>query len=254
MAASAANFSDACGKAAAVLRSAQRVTVFTGAGISVESGIPPFRGNGGLWTKFDPEFLEIHFFQAHPKESWRVLREIFYNTFAEAEPNDAHRILAELEQRGLVQCVITQNIDSLHQRAGSKIVWEFHGSCRTLICLNCTKHYPVAEVGLEELPPTCRICGGLLKPDIVFFGEPIPEPANSKSFLEATLSDVFLVIGSSGEIMPACMIPPTAQANGATIIEINPEPSRFTDEITDVFLQANATQGMKTLRAALALD
>jgi NAD-dependent deacetylase len=239
-------------QAAEILRRARRVTAFTGAGISVESGIPPFRGSGGLWTKVNPEFLEISYFQVNPRECWKMLREIFYDCFAAAEPNPAHGALADLEQRSLVHTVITQNIDSLHQRAGSRAVYEFHGSCRTVVCLNCSTRYAASEVNLDESPPTCRICGGLLKPDIVFFGEPIPEPANSKSFLETTLSDVFLIIGSSGEVMPACMIPSTAQSHGAKIIEINPEPTRFTAEITDIFLQATATQGMQALMAALA--
>ena len=229
------------------------MTAFTGAGISVESGIRSFRGRDGLWGKHDPKLLDIGFFREKPGRSWSAIKEIFYDSFLGAKPNAAHHGLAELESAGLLHCVITQNIDNLHFLAGSKQVWEFHGNSRKLICLNCSTIYPVAQMDLSDIPPTCRMCGGLLKPDFVFFGEPIPEPAATKSFLEAQLSDVFLVIGTTGEVMPACMIPRLAKENGAAIIEINTARSEFTDEVTDVFIETRATTAMNGILQALGI-
>ncbi len=230
-----------------LIRSGHRIAAFTGAGISVESGIPPFRGPDGLWSRYDPRLLEIGYFHEHPGRSWATIRKVFYDSFAAATPNAAHLGLAAMESAGLLHCIITQNIDNLHHRAGSRMVWELHGNSRTLVCLGCSKEYRVPEVDLSELPPTCRMCGGVLKPDFVFFGEPIPEPAATRSFLEARLSDVFLLIGTTGEVMPACMIPREAKGNGARIIEINTEESEYTSQITDIFLKAKATEAMSRL-------
>jgi len=240
-------------KAAKIIRKAKRVAAFTGAGISVESGIPPFRGEGGLWTQYDPNFLEIGHFKHSPKASWELLKKIFYDGLADAQPNAAHLTLAAMEKRHLLETVITQNIDGLHRKAGNRKVYEFHGTLKTLICLGCSKEYPLSEVDLSFLPPECRLCGGLLKPDVVLFGEPIPEPANSQSFFEAEIADVLLVIGSSGEVMPACIIPFVAKGHGATVIEVNLNESQFTHQVTDVFLQGKATEAMTELGEALAL-
>jgi NAD-dependent deacetylase len=240
-------------KAAALVKKGSRVAAFTGAGISVESGIPPFRGPGGLWSRYDPRLLEIDFFRENPGQSWKTIKEIFYDSFAGAKPNAAHYALAAMESAGMLHCVITQNIDNLHQEAGSRQVLEFHGNSRRLVCLGCSMSCRVSQISLEEIPPTCRACGGILKPDFVFFGEPIPEPAGIRSNLESRLSDVFLLIGTTGEVMPACLIPRTAKANGAAIVEINTAPSEFTDEITDVFLEAPATKAMGCLLQALGI-
>lgn len=194
-------------KAAKLIKNAKHVTAFTGAGISVESGIPPFRGENGLWSKFDPIFLDIHYFQQNPLKSWKLIKEIFYDFFGKAEPNAAHIALAEMEKSGYINAIITQNIDNLHQIAGSKNVFEFHGNSRDLICTNCKKIYSVKDIDLSHLPPKCVDCGNVLKPDFVFFGESIPEPARAISFTEAKIADVFILIGTTGEIMPASIIP-----------------------------------------------
>jgi NAD-dependent deacetylase len=238
-------------KAANAIRKARRVIAFTGAGISVESGIPPFRGEGGLWRKYDPVFLEIGYFEQHSLRSWRLIKEIFYDYFGKARPNAAHLALAAMEQGGKLQAVITQNIDNLHQQAGSKDVCEFHGNSRELVCVNCTRRYRVAEIDLSDLPPLCRGCGGLLKPAFVFFGEPIPSQAMTRSLFEAQSSDLFLVIGTTGEIMPASSIPLMAKRNGACIVEINPHRSNYTGQITDIFLQEAATTAVGRLLDAL---
>ena len=238
-------------RAAEAIGSGRHVVAFTGAGISVESGIPAFRGAGGLWDKYDPESLEIHFFLRNPEASWRVIREVFYETFDKAEPNAAHRALAELENRGLLKAVITQNIDNLHQRAGSRAVVEFHGNSRTLLCVGCAETYEASETDLRELPPTCRACGAILKPDFVFFGEPISHQAYARAFLEAERADVLLVIGTTGEVMPAALVPRIAKSRGATLIEINPAESNFTRQITDIFIEAKAAEALPRLLKAL---
>ncbi|MBN1213556.1 MAG: NAD-dependent deacylase [candidate division Zixibacteria bacterium] len=241
-------------EAARLIQKAGRVTGFTGAGISVESGIPPFRGEYGLWSRYDPGCLEINYFHAHPKEAWDVIREIFYDFFGTAQPNAAHKGLALMEKKGLLQTVITQNIDNLHQEAGSKEVFEFHGNSKYLLCLECGNRYHVSEVDLKQRPPSCAKCNGLLKPDFVFFGEAIPEEAHSRAVHEAQVSDVFILIGTTGEVMPAAFIPPLAHQNGAAIIELNIEPSNYTHQITDIFLRARATEAMTLLVEELGLS
>ena len=163
-----------------------------------------------------------------PADSWGVIKKIFFDHFGEAKPNKAHLALAHLEERGLVGRVITQNIDNLHQEAGSREVFEFHGNSKRLVCLACFAGYTHDEVSLDHLPPTCRQCGGLLKPDFVFFGEAIPVVPLSAAYEAATISEVFLVIGTTGEVMPANQFPPMAKSNGAKIIEINPTESNYT--------------------------
>ena len=226
-------------KAASILRNSMRTMIFTGAGISVESGIPPVRGNGGLWEKVDPSFIEIRNFLKHPEDSWAKIRELFYDHWGKAEPNPAHYALAELQKAGKAGLLVTQNIDCLHQRAGSENVAEFHGTLEYLICMNCGIRLK-AEKDLTD-QPVCPACSGLLKPDVVFFGEGLPEEATDLAFEEVKHVDVVIVVGTSGEVMPACLIPRYAKRHGAQIIEINLDPSAFTREgISDLFLQGKA--------------
>ncbi len=234
-------------EAASIIKDARHVTAFTGAGISVESGIPPFRGENGIWNKYDPMILDIHYFMEHPTESWKVIKEIFYDFFGKAEANRAHIVLAEMEKNGLLMEVITQNIDNLHQKAGNTVVHEFHGNSRNLICTKSGELLPAAHADLDALPPIHPATGGLLKPDFIFFGEGIPQIAYDASLKAAAVSDVFLVIGTTGEIMPASQIPYLAKENGATIIEVNTEESNYTSRITDIFLQGKATEMMDLL-------
>jgi len=234
-------------KAAKVLLNSKSNTAFTGAGISVESGIPPFRGEEGLWNKYDPIFLDINYFLQYPEKSWSLIKEIFYDFFGKAKYNAAHFILAKMEENKLLDAVITQNIDNLHQEAGSKIVHEFHGNSKQLICTGCKTKFGIDEIDINKLPPECSLCKSLLKPDFIFFGEAIPQDAHTASIDLANTSEAFLVIGSTGEIMPACQIPVFAKTNGATIIEVNTKKSNFTDSITDIFLQGKATEVMAEL-------
>ncbi|MCD6497627.1 MAG: NAD-dependent deacylase [Deltaproteobacteria bacterium] len=234
-------------EAAELLLASKRSVAFTGAGISVESGIPPFRGKDGLWSKYDPGFLEIGYFHRHPAESWALIREIFYDFFGQAKPNAAHHVLADLESASLLQAVVTQNIDNLHQEAGSRVVHEFHGTAQYLVCEGCSARIHVSKVDLNNLPPRCPTCNEVLKPDFVFFGEPIPESVRDASFEEAQRSDVFLVIGTTGEVMPASMVPFLAKQAGCRIIEVNVSRSNYTDQITDLFLQDRASAAMSRL-------
>lgn len=238
-------------KAAGILRESRYSVAFTGAGISVESGVAPFRGPGGLWEKQDPKYFEKRYFVQHPNEVWPLLKELFYDKLATARPNAAHLALAELERAGRLHAVITQNIDSLHQLAGSREVHEFHGGLGMLDCLQCRRKTPAEHVSLKLLPPPCPICGGLLKPDIVFFGEPIPEDAYQFSMLAAQKCEAVLVIGTSGNVHPAARIPHLAKNAGARIIEVNVQPSAYTDSITDVFLQGPAAATLSALRDAV---
>ena len=180
-----------------------------------------------------------------------IIKEIYYGHFGSAKPNKAHLVLAEMEQRGLLGRTITQNIDNLHQEAGCKNVFDFHGNSKRLVCLSCHTYYAVTDVNLDHLPPACHQCGGLLKPDYVFFGESIPQIPLSAAYEAASISDVFLIIGTTGEVMPANQFPLMAKENGATIIEVNPHESNYTSVVTDIFLQGKATEMMELLAEAL---
>jgi len=226
--------------AAGWIANSNNLVAFTGAGISVESGIPSFRGKNGLWSKYNPEALDIQYFRSNPIDSWKVIFEIFYHFFLEAKPNIAHRLLAQLESRHLLKALITQNIDNLHQEAGSKTVIEYHGNSKHLICSSCGTRHPVVEIDLKPLPPRCSNDQTVLKPDFVFFGEGIPEEAASRAVDAASKADVLLIIGTTGEVIPANMLPQIAKSAGARIIEINTHPSEYTSSITDLFLEGKA--------------
>ncbi len=240
-------------KAAEIIKNSKNLVAFTGAGISVESGIPPFRGPTGLWSKYDPKILDIDFFLSHPDISWKYIKEIFYDYMQNVKPNKAHYFLAELEKKGLLKGVITQNIDNLHQKAGSKNVIEFHGTASKLECIDCKSKFPANSISLKNLPPLCPKCGGILKPDFVFFKEPIPTEAFEKSIYLMQNADTVLVIGTTGEIMPASELPFLAKQNGAKIIEINIENSNYTNNITDIFLNDKATIASEKLEKELRL-
>jgi NAD-dependent deacetylase len=238
-------------KAAEAIRRSRYTIAFTGAGISVESGIPPFRGTDGIWNKYDPKVLEIDYYLSNTEQCWVYIRKIFYDFFAESKPNNAHLVLARMEKNGLLKSVITQNIDHLHQEAGSVAVHEFHGNSKRLVCLECGRKYSVEEFNLNKTPPLCKEDGSVLKPDFVFFGEGIPDEAYAGAFDEATKAEVCLVIGSTGEVYPAAHIPYIAKKNGAAIIEINPEPSSFTRELADIWLKGKAGEILLQLEALL---
>lgn len=233
-------------EAAKIIKSSKYVVALTGAGVSVASGIPPFRGPGGLWTKHgEPPPNDYQRFLEDPVKWWeqRINKTGFYRDFTEtlskADPNPSHFALAELENMGLLKCVITQNIDNLHRRAGSQNVAEIHGNAFLLRCISCGKRFePKAfSITLDGLPPKCPECKNVVKVDTVFFGEPIPEDVLKKCFLEALKCDAMLSIGTSALVYPAAGLPLRAkQMNNAWLIEINPYETSISD-LCDVVIR-----------------
>ena len=236
-----------------LIRNAKYAVAFTGAGTSVASGIPPFRGENGLWNTINPIYFEIDFFRKKPLQSWKKIKEVFYDKLIFAEPNISHLVLSKMAKKGFIKSVITQNIDHLHQKAGSEHVHELHGTYKQLVCLNCSAEYDYSIVDFNYLPPTCLVCRGILKPDMVFFNEPIPSSTVQNSIEEAEKSDVLIIIGTNADIFPANTIPLMAKEHGAKIIEINIVETHFTDSITDIFRNDEASKIMKELSALLYL-
>ena len=238
---------------------AEHVVALTGAGVSTESGIPDFRSPGGIWEKYDPMEFMYDRFIANPKKIWEMSIKMKHEgdlDMGEAKPNPAHIALAELEGLNFLKCVITQNVDNLHQKGGSKDVIEFHGNLLYARCISCSRQYPLSEA--EELiekgglPPRCKKCEGILKPDAVFFGEAIPSEALTKSLAEAKKADVMIVAGTSAVVYPAAELPFVAKKGGgfmstsvtepshnvgAIIIEINDEPTQLTGKVSDYLIE-----------------
>ncbi len=236
-------------QAADVIINSKMTLALTGAGISVESGIPDFRSAEGLWSKFDPaEYATISAFRSQPEKVWEMLREMD-DVVSKARPNNAHLGMGELEKLGYIHYIITQNIDNLHQAGGSKNVIEYHGNSTTLLCLWCRKRYK-SEEKRGDHPPRCQ-CQKILKPDIVFFGESIPQEALHRSFELASSAQALMVVGTSAVVSPANTIPAIAKQNGSMIIEINKERTHLTDSLTDIFLQGSATGVISDLVAAI---
>lgn len=232
--------SDLIQRATDVLAAARHVVVLTGAGISVESGIPPFRGKGGLWEKIDPmKYAHIDAFRDDPATVWNVLIKEMKHVLDRARPNPGHIGLVELERLGVLKTVITQNVDGLHQMAGNHDVIEFHGTFAWLRCLDCERRIETARVRLTRIPPRCP-CGGILRPCCIFFGELIPHQELVRSQQASAACDVMLVIGTSAVVQPAATMPCIAKENGAVIIEINPEPTPLTASISNLPLMGAA--------------
>jgi NAD-dependent deacetylase len=209
---------------AELVRARPPCVVLTGAGISTESGIPDFRSPSGVWAQYDPmEYATISAFRRDPVKVWEFYA-LRFATLTSAAPNAGHLALARLERRGLVEAVVTQNIDGLHARAGSADVVEVHGSIRTASCLRCRERVPLADVvaALESAPaPPCPSCGEILKPDVVMFGELLPERAIDRAFELARGAGVLLVVGSSLEVHPAAGLPEETLAAGGGVAIVN---------------------------------
>ncbi|MBW2028095.1 MAG: NAD-dependent deacylase [Deltaproteobacteria bacterium] len=233
-------------EAASIVYASRMTIALTGAGVSVESGIPDFRSAGGLWSRFDPaEYATIDAFRSNPEKVWDMLKEM-EALVIKARPNKAHRGMGELEKMGFLHAIITQNVDNLHQAGGSKNVIEYHGNSSTLSCLGCGKRYRADEKREGEFPPRCE-CRQILKPDVVFFGEAIPPEPMNRSFQLASMAQALLVVGTSAVVSPANTIPGLAKRSGARIIEINKERTHLTSSLTDVFLQGEAGEVIETL-------
>jgi NAD-dependent deacetylase len=233
------------------LATARRAAALTGAGISIDSGIPPFRGAGGLWERFDPmEIAHIDAFMRNPAMVWKVLVKDLKDVIDRARPNDGHRGLARLERLGILTCVITQNIDGLHQMAGNTDVIEFHGTFAWQRCIQCDRRIETSKVDASQLPPRCA-CSGILRPDAVFFGEMIPPVALWRSQEVAARCDVMLVVGTSAVVQPAASMPVIAKESGAIVIEINPEPTALTGRISNYLIRGRAGEVMNRILAGL---
>jgi NAD-dependent deacetylase len=225
-------------KAAEIICASKLNIALTGAGISVESGIPDFRSAGGLWSKYDPaDYATITAFRQNPEKIWDMLREMDA-LVSQAKPNAAHIGMGDLEKMGYLHCIITQNVDNLHQAGGARNVIEYHGNSSTLSCLWCGRQYQAKEKRSERIP-RCE-CRRVLKPNVIFFGEPIPVEALNRSFQLAASAEALMVVGTSAVVSPANTIPSIAKDRGARIIEVNLERTHLTDTITDIFLQGKA--------------
>jgi NAD-dependent deacetylase len=238
----------------------QKTIVFTGAGISTESGIPDFRSPGGIWSRYDPENFTIQKFLSGPaarKTIWKMSTES--GLLTEAEPNLAHYAIAELYQLGKLDCVITQNIDNLHQKAGvpDDKVFELHGNMGWVVCLNCRRRFPMPEVlqqikeGIEV--PDCPDCQGILKPDAVFFGEALPQETLQEAIRHSRNCDLFIVIGSTLVIYPAAYIPTYAAEAGAKLAIVNLTPTPF-DQYAAVVIRGKAGEIMPRVMEKVGLS
>ena len=206
------------------LAEAGRLCVLTGAGISAESGVPVFRGPGGLWRQYRAEELATpEAFASDPRLVWEWY-DWRRSVVARAEPNAGHLALVELERRAADFTLITQNVDGLHERAGSRRVLKLHGDLWTLRCTGCGAESENRAVPLPEIPPRCE-CGALLRPGVVWFGEALPADVLEAAFSAAGRAEVFLVVGTSAVVQPAASLPLTAKQAGARLIEVNLEPT-----------------------------
>ncbi len=234
-------------RAGRLILASKYVVGLTGAGVSVESGIRPFRGPGGLWTEYgEPPMDGYQRFLANPKEYWEErfikrsgYRKQLYETFEVAKPNPAHYALAELEELGVLRYLITQNVDNLHRAAGSKKVAEIHGNFSKLRCIQCGSRYGREEISLETIPPHCPRCGGIIKGDGVMFGEPIPSDILRICEEETSKSDCMLLVGTSAFVYPAAGFPQEVKRRGGALIEVDPYETGLTP-FCDVSLRGKA--------------
>jgi len=229
--------------AATIIASSKHVVALVGAGISAESGVPTFRGAEGLWTKHgEPDLRDYDRFREDPRRWWeRRLNPApemadFSASIAAAVPNDGHFALKDLEDLGFLQAIITQNIDNLHQVAGSIHVIEIHGNRTKLRCTVCSARWPADEFPIDQLPPSCTECSGIVKGDTVMFGEPIPREVLDECVDETRKCDCMLLIGTSAVVYPAAQFPLDVRRLGGKLIEVNPERTPLSDE-SDVVLR-----------------
>ena len=238
---------------AELVRTRQPCVVLTGAGISTESGIPDFRSPTGIWAEYDPaEYATISAFRRDPVKVWEFYA-LRFEGLTRAQPNEGHRALAELERRGLIRAVVTQNIDTLHERAGSREIVEVHGSIREAECLACDERVPLADVVelLRERPaPPCPRCGEILKPAVVMFGELMPEREIDRAFELAGEAGLLLVVGSSLEVHPVAGLPDTTLMAGGELAIVNRGSTPY-DRLASVRMASGAGETLAALAAAL---
>ena len=237
-------------KAAKAIAESRVVIGFTGAGISTESGIPDFRTMGQFWERFDPATFEVEIdsreaFETNPGKVWGFFSQAL-GLMEQVEPSRGHKALGRLGKLRRMAAVITQNVDGLHQAAGSENVIEFHGNIRHLHCLKCQARYRWDDMKEGPIPPHCS-CGYVLKPEVPLFGDQVNLEAASASEVLAVNAQVMLVACTHGDIAPVNRIPLVAKEHGAVIVEVNKETSLYTDRITDYFLQGSAGEVLPAL-------
>jgi NAD-dependent deacetylase len=235
-----------------LVRERQPCVVLTGAGISTESGIPDFRSAGGIWEQYDPaEVANLDALRREPKRVWEFYA-LRLEALGAAEPNDGHRALAELEEQGWIRAVVTQNVDGLHQRAGSREVVEVHGSLREAECIHCGVRVPTEDaIAMLPLPP-CPECGEVLKPGVVMFGELLPAKAIERAQALAAEAGVLLVVGSSLEVHPIAALPSATLSSGGVLAIVN-RGSTSWDSEAELVLDAGAGEILRALAAALGI-
>ncbi|MCU0492941.1 MAG: NAD-dependent deacylase [Chloroflexaceae bacterium] len=235
-----------------LLQGSKKAVALTGAGISKPSGIPDFRSDSGLWAEHDPaEVASLAAFQRHPERFYTWLRPLLHTMLA-ARPNPAHQALAQLQRLGKLHAIITQNIDGLHQAAGSREVFELHGHVRTATCLDCDKHLPSDSLWpeiMQQRTPRCR-CGGLLKPDVVLFDEMLPRGLFWLAQHAVETADLLLVAGTSLEVFPVADLPLTALRRGAKLVIINLSET-YLDERADLVLRADVATALPQIVQSL---
>jgi len=245
------------GAADLIIRS-EKIVVFTGAGVSTESGIPDFRSPGGIWERFDPDDFTYQKFISDASARWKQWQMLWKERLTETvQPNPAHHAIAALDRMGKLDCVITQNVDSLHQAAGvpGDKVFELHGSMRRVVCLQCGRKYPMPEIKkrLEagEEVPDCAACHGILKPDVVLFGEALPDEVFTAATRHAENCHLFIVVGSSLAVYPAAQIPVYAVHAGAGLVIINLSETAM-DIRASIIIRARAGEAMTRIVQKLA--
>lgn len=234
------------------LKTAEYVVVSTGAGVSAESGVPTFRGAGGIWEKMQPEELaSVEGFMSNPQLVWEWYQ-YRRDLMRKVEPNPGHYAIADLERKYRNFTLITQNIDGLHARAGSANILELHGNVSKNKCLKCARPYS-GEINLDHGLPMCE-CGGMIRPDVVWFGEMLPQEVLQNAFRATEEADVFFSLGTSAIVQPAASLPFMARRSGAFVVEINIEPTGLSS-VADLFLQGKTGEVMprivERLKAAL---
>ena len=237
----------------ALVRDRQPCVALTGAGISTESGIPDFRSPTGIWASYDPmEYATIDAFRRDPEKVWEFYA-LRFEVLTRAQPNPGHVALANLERRGFVRAVVTQNIDGLHERAGSREVIEVHGSIRSASCLECGTQVPLAEVvaSLRDAPaPPCPRCGAIVKPDVVMFGELLPAGAMERAVELAEGAALLLVVGSSLEVYPVAGLPEATVSAGGALAIVNRGPTPF-DGLATLRIDAGAGETLEAVAEGL---
>lgn len=241
-------------KLAGWLRESRRGVAFTGAGISTESGIPDFRSPGGVWSRYQPVMFQDFLADADARRRYWEIRRESVPSFLAAEPNAGHLALAKLEEQGRLVAVVTQNIDELHQRAGSRRVLEVHGTAMKVHCLSCDKRWSCEDIQArlesgEEVPP-CDACGGLLKSMTVSFGQELPAEIWQESMQLCRQCDLFLAMGSSLVVYPAAQLPETAKRSGAKLVIINRDPTPM-DDVADLVIHASIGETLGGVMAVI---